>query len=644
MSIRTRIALIVLMLTLGLVVVAYGIQRTVVYGQFLDLERRGATDDLGRCTDAVDREIEHLQLTCADWANADGACAYVADPKPEWFAANIQPAPMKSLRWNALVLVAADGRVVNSFGRDFRTNTPISFPEFSADRFSEDHALVPHKSDADFASGILRTGHGLLLVSSRRLLASGQKRPPSGWIITGRLLTDELLATLVHQTRVAFRMLSLADPAIDSATRTALAAAPSDGAPTISEASDELLYVYKTVQGVDGRPVAVIRAEIPRDIALQVRASMQIAAGAMLAAGLSTVLAIVVALGVSVVTPMRRLTAYAESIGRGADLFTRSGVTRTDEIGVLATTLDVMAERLAESRAQVTQAAHLAGMADIARSVLHNVGNVLTGVNVSARTITETLRRSRAEGLCKAADLVAENRTDLARFLTADDRGRMLPEYLARAASAAREERAALVAEAQRIERGVDHAASIVRRQNEFASAAPVAEETTLDAAATFALSLVEQAFARHSIQVERSIEERVRVVIDRIKLSQVLVNLLTNAKEALTTREPEARRIVVRAAAHGDRVRIEVADNGSGIAPDLVASLFESGFSTKGTGRGLGLHFAALSAREMGGSVTVTSEGLDRGATFTLDLPQGVPAGTNRPARPDVAVMEVSR
>src|SRR5438093_622968 len=69
-------------------------------------------------------------------------------------------------------------------------------------------------------------------------------------------------------------------------------------------------------------------------------------------------------------------------------------------------------------------------------------------------------------------------------------------------------------------------------------------------------------------------------------------------------------------------RIRISVTDNGVGIPPENLTRIFAHGFTTKKNGHGFGLHSGALAAKEMGGSLSVHSLGLRRGATFTLELP----------------------
>lgn len=100
-------------------------------------------------------------------------------------------------------------------------------------------------------------------------------------------------------------------------------------------------------------------------------------------------------------------------------------------------------------------------------------------------------------------------------------------------------------------------------------------------------------------------------------------MNLVTNATQALEQNPSDNRRLEVYIGMNGkSRIQIAVKDNGTGIAPENLARIFQEGFTTRQEGHGLGLHGSALVAREIGGSLRVQSDGLGKGAVFTLELP----------------------
>jgi signal transduction histidine kinase len=128
-------------------------------------------------------------------------------------------------------------------------------------------------------------------------------------------------------------------------------------------------------------------------------------------------------------------------------------------------------------------------------------------------------------------------------------------------------------------------------------------------------------ALVRHGVDVVREFEDLTPVVTDRHQVLQILVNLIGNAKYALA--DAADKRLVVRIAGDGVKsVRIEVIDKGMGIAPENLTRVFQHGFTTRKDGHGFGLHSGALAAHALGGTLSVHSDGVGRGATFTLELP----------------------
>jgi two-component system sensor kinase FixL len=117
--------------------------------------------------------------------------------------------------------------------------------------------------------------------------------------------------------------------------------------------------------------------------------------------------------------------------------------------------------------------------------------------------------------------------------------------------------------------------------------------------------------------------DELPRCVLDRHKIAQVLVNLVTNAVDAVQGNAAGERTVVVHCVRGSDeRLRFEVRDNGCGIAPEHRVGVFSHGFTTKPQGHGFGLHYSACAAIEMDGTLTCESEGVGLGALFVLDLP----------------------
>jgi signal transduction histidine kinase len=205
-----------------------------------------------------------------------------------------------------------------------------------------------------------------------------------------------------------------------------------------------------------------------------------------------------------------------------------------------------------------------------------------------------------------------------------------VPVYLEELAKYLEQERAELRKEVEALKGNIGHIKDIVAMQQENARMFGVVETLPLSDLVEDALKLNGAGYARHGVTVKREYDPLPIVAVDKHKALQILVNLLSNAKYACDAGRATEKRVVVRLKAGDEgRVRIEVADNGVGIASDNLTRIFSQGYTTRKGGHGFGLHTSALAAGELGGALTVHSEGLGQGATFTLELPVTPPVAS---------------
>jgi predicted ATPase/signal transduction histidine kinase len=277
---------------------------------------------------------------------------------------------------------------------------------------------------------------------------------------------------------------------------------------------------------------------------------------------------------------------------------------------------------LRQAQAQLVETARSAGMAEVATNVLHNVGNVLTSAIVNVHVMNETLGSSRLGRLKQLSSLFEEHRKDLADFLTQNPRGMQIPNYLAALTEELLREQATLQEGMSAMGKHIEHIRAIVQLQRTYAHSTLLTEECELSLLAEDALSIQMPALKRHGINIIREFSTPCRVRVDKHKVLQILINLISNAKNAMSALPSGTRNLHVRLVLEGGKALIQVMDNGMGISPEVRDRLFTQGFTTRESGHGLGLHSSALAARMLGGRLTLESEGPGRGATATLELP----------------------
>ncbi|WP_420233415.1 DAHL domain-containing protein [Pseudomonas sp. ABY48] len=278
---------------------------------------------------------------------------------------------------------------------------------------------------------------------------------------------------------------------------------------------------------------------------------------------------------------------------------------------------------LMEAERELVDAARMAGMAEIATNVLHNVGNVLNSVNISAELVTRKLRNSKTLGLTKAVNMMNEHAEDLGQFITLDEKGRLLPRYFNELVDSIAAEQAALIDELAQLTKSIDHIKEIVTTQQTYAGAARLIEPLNVSDLFEDALRMNSGALSRHHVTVIKEYQDVPAIMGDKHRLLLILINLISNAKFAMSHISEHPREITL-----GIRILDEttlclsVKDRGEGISPENLARIFNHGFTTRKDGHGFGLHSCALAAVEMNGRLYVHSDGRGQGALFTLEVP----------------------
>ncbi len=281
---------------------------------------------------------------------------------------------------------------------------------------------------------------------------------------------------------------------------------------------------------------------------------------------------------------------------------------------------------------ELAQAAHLAGKAEVASDVLHNVGNVLAALNSSTSLVAERLQASNVAFLRKTVELLPTAPAELAAFLTTDPKGLQVREYLALLADLLDHERADTIVGMEYVQRQLEHVKMVIARQQAFARVSNTVEVVPIVDVIAQALELQSASFARDGIVVAQEIEPLPPLTVDRHKLLEIMNNYLANSREAFDAAGAVDKRILIRAFRNSDdNLQIDVVDNGVGIAAADQARLFSYGFTTRPNGHGFGLASSLLDARALGGTARAHSDGVGTGATFTVEVPFTPNARTSR-------------
>jgi len=303
-------------------------------------------------------------------------------------------------------------------------------------------------------------------------------------------------------------------------------------------------------------------------------------------------------------------------------------VTQEKQDYIIAIARDITDRKRAEVKLKTAQeklleTAREVGMAEVATGVLHNVGNVLNSVSVTAESIQKRVRNSKISYLSDVVGLLEEHANELSTFMANEERGKKIPAFLANLSKELFEEQERCLEALEALTKHVQHVGDIIQLQQSHSKTKGLIEPTSIAELVEDSIQINAETITRNKVEIKREIANLPTLLLDRHKLLQILTNLISNAIYALskTDREDRIVNIHVKESKTG-HIRIDVRDNGIGIPKENLTRIFEHGFTTKKTGHGFGLHSTALAANELKGSITANSEGSGKGAVFTVELP----------------------
>jgi len=273
--------------------------------------------------------------------------------------------------------------------------------------------------------------------------------------------------------------------------------------------------------------------------------------------------------------PLAAIVRTMERTAAG-DLGARTAMVRHDELGTIATRLNEMLDQLERFNRslheRIARAERVAVLGQVAANVAHQAGTPLNLVSGYVQMIRDDPRT--------------------------DDRTR---------------------SRLQTVDTQIQQVTRVLRSMLDYARQPPGFETVALSDIIERVREIAQPRLARSNIRPQLSIADRLPPIrADVTQLEMALLNLVNNALDAM----PTGGSLTISAAAHGDGVRLTVADSGPGIPPEIVERLFEPWATTKPTGQGTGLGLAIVRdvVRSHGG--TISAHNQSEGAVFVIDLP----------------------
>jgi sensor domain CHASE-containing protein len=603
MNIRAKVISLLAMLFVILIVIEIAVQREVLMPSFAELERDDAKVSMRRIDYALDVSLDSLELTAADWGNWDDVYRYVQAPSEAFVRTNITPIALKQLQVDALMIADLDGNVVlSSAGVG-----PVSGLDFAAfKRLPADFPWRENLAAGKPAQGLIRTNRGLMMIAAAPVLDGSGGGKHLGMVIMGQLLTSRNVRALGAHAQAALSLEPVTRPF------------PGD---KVSE-TDATARIEQQLSDIYGRPLAVLAVDVPRRITSRGRTAVTYASAYLIGAAVVVLILLVVILNRVVLEPLARVTRHAVSISEGNDLTARLDLGTKDEIGLLAREFDSMVARVQETRSELVDKSFQAGFAELAKGVLHNLGNAMTPLSVRLARLESRLRYIPAADLELAcAELqggapLSQRQSDLVEFL------RLGCREVSSGVAESKADTEVIQRQAQTVQSALKELMRSTRNE-------AVIESVRLPDLVSQTLEIVPDACRqRLTVDPEESLGKVGAVRVARTVLRLVLQNLIINAADAV--RDAGRERGVLKVGAeivrqdNCDQLHLHCKDDGIGIAESDLKRVFDEGFSTKSrdSNYGLGLHWCANAMAGLGGRIWAASEGPGLGASLHVMLP----------------------
>lgn len=349
MSLRIKTLMITAVVVLGIMVAMYILSQTVLLTSFEQLEAREMRQNAERLKTAIEDQLAILSSNNQDYARWDESYAFVEDLNANFRDVELSDEIVANLNINLLVYTDTSGKIVFTKAVDIQKAVSVPPPVKLEDYLPSDSPLFQATDGDTGVTGILDLAEGIMLISSRPVVDSLGSQPSRGFLIFGRFLDEAELATLSSGLRLPISLRRVTDSL--EADFVAASAALTDESPTFIRSLDNnTIASYISLKDLGGQPVALLRADQPRETYAQGQSTINFFFLLLLMGGALFLAITLVSVERFFLSPLSRLTKNVNRIATSGDLGERLMVTGNDELARLGNDINRMLGQLEQSQ------------------------------------------------------------------------------------------------------------------------------------------------------------------------------------------------------------------------------------------------------------------------------------------------------
>lgn len=573
-SLKQRAAFDFAIVCIGLFSLVYYYSSQEISKGFLQIEENEAKTNLSRITDAIESESEAYINSLIAYAQWDDAYSYIEVKKDPAFEKSNLGITLATLNIDYFSYWGIDKKVVFGTRLNLKTKdeTKVLYPLSKEDenKLASMTALHQTKEISKFTSLFMELSEGQHMVFSIPTSTSDSKSIPNGVLIAAKKLDEDYFVKLGKKLHFKINTVNLQNEKTNKYDEILIKLKSNDY--FINRKSESELVSYKLIKDSFANNLILIELITPRYIYLQSKTTMQTFLYTIIFSALALVLTLLLLINRLVLSKISKLSKVIQNIIKTGNLREKVPELGRDEMGELGISFNAMINEIDKLKANAIYNEKMVSLGEMSGGIAHEINNPISVINVSANLMRLMHEKGikDPENYLKQIDIITETITRISHIIT-----------------------------------GLKNISRDTSKEG-FAT-------TTLKEIFEDALGVCSEKFKVSGVKININLEDPVfltKIHCLRIQLSQVIVNLLTNAFDAIEkTQNPWVEINVSRD--QDNHLYIKVIDSGHGIPKEIQSKIFLPFFTTKeiGKGSGLGLSIGNSIVQRHGGTITIDNQ-----------------------------------
>jgi PAS domain S-box-containing protein len=354
-KLRWKALIIVAITVVSLIVILQGVSQAIESNEVIIMEEKYTRRNADQLLNTISDELSNLNSTASDYASWDDTYAFVLDANPNYIASNMEDETFVNLRLNFALFFNSSGQLVYGKAFDLLNMAEIPLPQSLIEHLAANSFLLTHENLTSTIGGTILLPEGPTLVASLPILTSHSEGPIHGTLIFGRFLDSGELSHLYDITSLPLTLQILNGSSIPLDFQTANESLSKGETVFGQPLSEKTIAGYLSFKDVYGKPIFILRFDMPRDFYAQSQISALYSISAVAIVGVIFGGVTILLLEKFVLSRLSEFIDQVRKIGKSSDFKARVSVSGKDELSSLGSEINGMLSRLQKSGKQLRQ-------------------------------------------------------------------------------------------------------------------------------------------------------------------------------------------------------------------------------------------------------------------------------------------------